>query len=164
MSKPNSVVENWEWGALPLLTQVGWLLYLHNGGKKNTPQHCVVMKTSGGVYDKDIYRMLAETKRLPPDIHISCWTSDRWRRLRGKPETCLKLDVSTELTNVYKQVYCTLKYACRQKGSGLRGLDEMVWKTHAFSGKARSAHQPHPKQTKTKIFFSHSIHKKRNTL
>lgn len=94
--------------------------------------------------------------------HFMLDVRPRWRRLRGRPETRLKLDVSTELTNVYKQVYCTLRSACRQKGSGLRGLDEMVWKTHAFSGKARSAHQPHPKQTKTKIFFSHSIHKKKH--
>lgn len=97
--------------------------------QKNTLQRCVLMKTSWGVYDTDIYSMLADTKQPPPNIH-RCFMLDVrtwWRWLNGKRKTFLKLEIA-ELTNVYKQVYCTLKYAWRKKWTRLHWLDEMVWK------------------------------------
>lgn len=155
MSKPNSVGENWKWGALPLLTQVGYILYLHNEGKSFKKILCstVWWWKHLEVYMTNIFSMLAETKRLPPDIH-------RW--LNGKRKTFLKLERIAELTNVYKQVYCTLKYAWMKKRTQLHWLNEMVWKLMHFQAKLQVT--PAPPQAKTKYFFPTQFIKKRNTL
>lgn len=55
--------------ALPLLIQVGYILYLHKmgGGKrfKNTPQHCVVMKTSSlSVHKVDFVQYVCGNKAI----------------------------------------------------------------------------------------------------
>lgn len=119
--------------------------------QKNTPQHCVVTRTSYGVYDIDIYSMLAESDCLPTFTDVSCWTSER--------------DGNGLTENLFKAWNNWWTDKCLQAGllhtqiclneetnpTALTGWDGL--KTHAFLGKAISETSPTPSKQRQKYFF-----------
>lgn len=116
-----------------------------------------------------LYSMLAETKRLPPDIH-RCFRlgfRTRWRWLNGKCRTFFFLffffkawnNIRTDKCLQASLVHTQLFQEWRIEPNCTGWLDEMVGKLMQLQA-GYKCHQPHPKQRKTKILFSTQFIKK----